>query len=77
MKEVGAIRKNVEQLQERLEALEAKLATYEEQIGKCRTEQSKLKKDMHFFEMMLLEEYHLILQLLEKDKTEIRLHHIP
>jgi chromosome segregation ATPase len=73
---VGTIRKNVDQLQERLEVLEAKLAAYEEEIGQCRSEQTKLKKEMHFFEMMLLEEYHLLLQLLEKEKTGIRLHHI-
>jgi hypothetical protein len=66
---------NIEQLQKRLLALEAKLQAYEQEIGNCRSEQGKLKKEMHFFEMMLLEEYQLLLQLLDKDKTEIRLHH--
>lgn len=67
----------MEQLQECLLAVEAKLAAYEQELEMCRSEQKKLKKEMHFFEMMLLEEYHLLLQLLEKDKTEIRLHHMP
>jgi hypothetical protein len=67
---------NIEQLQKRLLALEAKLQAYEQEIGKYRSEQGKLKKEMHFFEMMLLEEYQLLLQLLDKDKTEIRLHHL-
>jgi septal ring factor EnvC (AmiA/AmiB activator) len=70
------IRKRDEQLQQRLRQLEEKLDWCEEQLKLCHQENKKLKKDMRFFETMLLEEYHLLLQLLEKDKTGIRLHHL-
>lgn len=74
---MGAIQKKEEQLQKRLLEIEEKLACYEQEIGSYKSEQTKLKKEMRFFESMLLEEYHLLLQLLEKDKTGIRLHHLP
>jgi hypothetical protein len=74
---VGAISYKEEQLQKRLSEIEKKLACYELELGIYKSEQTKLKKEMRFFESMLLEEYHLLLQLLEKDKTGIRLHNIP
>jgi chromosome segregation ATPase len=74
---VGFIHKKEEQIQKRLVEIEEKLAMYEQEIGIYKKEQTKLKKEMRFFESMLLEEYHLLLQLLEKDKTGIRLHHLP
>ncbi|MCH5583540.1 hypothetical protein MK805_00955 [Shimazuella sp. AN120528] len=74
---MGAISKKEEQLQKRLLEIEEKLAYYEQEFGNYKDEQNKLKKEMRFFESMLLEEYHLLLQLLEKDKTGIRLHRLP
>jgi chromosome segregation ATPase len=74
---VGAIQKEEEQLQKRLIEIEEKLASCEQELSIYKSEQSKLKKEMRFFESMLLEEYHLLLQLLEKDKTGIRLHQLP
>jgi chromosome segregation ATPase len=74
---VGAIQKKEEQLQKRLLEIEEKLANYELEMRSYKSEHNKLKKEMRFFESMLLEEYHLLLQLLEKDKTGIRLHHLP
>lgn len=74
---MGTISKKEERLQKRLLEIEEKLAQYEQEISNNRREQNKLKSEMRFFESMLLEEYHLLLQLLEKDKTGIRLHHLP
>lgn len=65
-----------EEIQQRLKQLEERLAWCEQRLAACQQENEKLKKDMRFFEAMLLEEYHLLLELLEKNKTEIRLHHL-
>jgi hypothetical protein len=73
---VGAIQKEEKQLQKRLLEIEEKLAYCEQELCKYKSEQTRMRKEMRFFESMLLEEYHLLLQLLEKDKTGIRLHHI-
>ncbi|RAL25632.1 hypothetical protein [Thermoflavimicrobium daqui] len=61
-------------LSDQIERLEQKLNRYQAQIEKIAQENQKLKKNMRFFEMMLIEEYHLLIRLLGKEKENLRIH---
>lgn len=57
-----------EQIQDRMIHLEGKIEEVQQKLKRLTDENKKIKQDLKFFEMMLLEEYHLLLQLLGKDQ---------
>jgi len=61
------------QLTERIDKLEKLVESQQKQYETLLKENQKLKGDMKFFEMMLLEEYHLLLELLGK-RNHARIH---
>lgn len=63
-----------EQLQERVDRLEKQIEKVQQQLDQLVKENQTLKRDMRFFEFMLLEEYHLLIQLLGKDQNNLRIH---
>lgn len=56
--------------------IENKLVQFEQMIKDQQTQIEKMKKDLQFYELMLLEEYHLLLRLLGEDQQIIRIHRI-
>ncbi len=66
--------KETEQLKERLKRLEETINQYRQRMEQISEENKKLKKDIRFFEMVLLEEYQLLLQLLNKEGKPFRIH---
>ncbi|SEM69487.1 DUF5320 domain-containing protein [Lihuaxuella thermophila] len=63
-------------LEERLACLEEKLELMQQQLKQLVIENKKLRRDMKFFELMLLEEYHLLIQLLGRDQGDLSIHSI-
>jgi cell division protein FtsB len=59
---------------EEIAALYARIAQLEQAVEQQRAEMEKLKKDVYYFEMMLLEEYHMLLRLLGAERQKVRLH---
>lgn len=62
-------REKWKEIEDKIDRLEQTLRGQREQI-------EKMKKDMKFYELMLLEEYHLLLKLLGEDPKNIRIHQI-
>ncbi|SFI96898.1 hypothetical protein [Thermoflavimicrobium dichotomicum] len=54
--------------------LRHRMQRLEEQLEKIMKENEKLKRDMRFFESVLLEEYQLLLHLVNKDQGKLRIH---
>lgn len=69
---VSEMRKN-NKLEDRMEHLEKQLEMIQSHLHRLTKSNENTQKDMKFFETMLLEEYHLLLQLLGKDQ-DIRIH---
>lgn len=63
-------------LEERLACLEKKLELMQQQLNQLIIANKKLSRDMKFFELMLLEEYHLLIQLLGRDQGDLSIHSI-
>lgn len=61
------------QLKERIDKLEKVIESQQKQYETLLKENHKLKGDMKFFEIMLLEEYQLLLELLGK-RNHARIH---
>lgn len=57
----------IEELKERIQDLEKKLA-------ELRSEQKKMQKDMRFYEWMLMEEYRILLKFLGEETESYRIH---
>jgi chromosome segregation ATPase len=66
----------VKALQARLTQLEKQVGLMEEQIQLLVKRNQSLQEDMKFFELMLLEEYHLLVQLLGKEQHQLRIHSV-
>lgn len=60
-------------LQERIRHLEEKLESNQEQMKDLIKENRRMREEMRFFEMMLLEEYHLLISLLDQKQSKARL----
>jgi regulator of replication initiation timing len=60
-----------ESLDQQLSSLENRLEQIQAQVKDLLRENHKLKTDLKFFELMLLEEYHLLIQLLNRDQNKI------
>lgn len=56
------------EVQNRMLHLEGKIEEVQRKLQRLSDENKKMKQDLKFFEMLLLEEYHLLLQLLGKDQ---------
>jgi predicted nucleic acid-binding Zn-ribbon protein len=61
------------QLKERIDKLETLIESQQKQYETLLKENQKLKGDMKFFEMLLLEEYQLLLKILGK-RNHVRIH---
>jgi chromosome segregation ATPase len=66
--------KETEELKIRLKQLEEKLNQYRQKTEQISEENKRLKRDIRFFEMVLLEEYQLLLQLLNQEGKPFRIH---
>lgn len=68
-----------EQIQNRMIHLEEKIEEVQQKLKRLADENKKIKQDLKFFELMLLEEYHLLLQLLGKDQGKywLNIHRVP
>lgn len=62
-----------QQLKERLYQLEQQINTNNEEMRQWIRENRKLREEMKFFETLLLEEYQLLLNLLNKNRRSARL----
>ncbi|MBA4601481.1 hypothetical protein [Thermoactinomyces mirandus] len=54
-----------------LSRLEKRLEQIEAQVKDLLRENHKMKMDLKFFELMLLEEYHLLIQLLGREQNKL------
>ncbi|MFD1427344.1 hypothetical protein JOD24_002329 [Kroppenstedtia sanguinis] len=72
---VTAARTDPSHLRERIKQLEQKLDTNQTQLGELIKENRRMREEMKFFEVMLLEEYQLLISLLEKKQNNARIHH--
>jgi hypothetical protein len=66
----------VKALQARLTQLEKQVELMEEQVQLLVKRNQSLQENMKFFELMLLEEYHLLIQLLGKEQHQLRIHSV-
>jgi chromosome segregation ATPase len=66
----------VKALQARLTQLEKQVELMEEQVQSLVKRNQSLQENMKFFELMLLEEYHLLIQLLGKEQHQLRIHSV-
>lgn len=71
---VNGVKKNSE-LETRIAQLEKQLEGIQNNLQQLTKSTEKTNKEMKFFETMLLEEYHLLLQLLGKDQN-IQIHQV-
>ncbi len=62
--------------QRKWEQIENKLVQLEQIIEDQQAQIDKMKKDLQFYELMLLEEYHLLLRILGEDQKMIRIHQV-
>lgn len=53
-----------------------RISQLEKVITQQQAQLEKIKKDLQFYEWVLLEEYHLLLKILGEDKEKVRIHHI-
>lgn len=58
------------------EILQDHINRLEKRVKSQQLEIVNLKKDLRFYEMMLLEEYHLLLRLLGEDQPKARIHRL-
>lgn len=72
---ITANRPDYSHLRERIKQLEQKLDTNQTQLRELIKENRRMREEMRFFEIMLLEEYQLLISLLEKKQSHARLHH--
>ncbi|PTM59980.1 Myb-like DNA-binding domain-containing protein [Desmospora activa] len=63
-----------QKLKERLNQLEQQVGSNDEKMEQWIRESRKLREEMRFFETLLLEEYQLLLNLLNKNNRSARLH---
>lgn len=62
------------ELKERLNQLEKRVDSNREEMQQWIRESRKLREEMRFFEALLMEEYQLLLDLLNKNNRSVRLH---
>lgn len=75
-KEVRLLPDANKEIANRLVQLEAELILVREKMDSVVKENKKMKEDLRFFELMLMEEYHMLLQLLGQDHYPLRIHSI-
>ncbi|GGE20028.1 hypothetical protein GCM10011571_22470 [Marinithermofilum abyssi] len=60
----------------RIDQLEDLLRSRQEQVEQLVKENKQLKEEMKFFERMLVEQYQLLVKLLNKKDRDVRIHHL-
>ena len=60
-----------ESVDQQLSSLENRLEQIQAQVKDLLRENHKMKTDLKFFELMLLEEYHLLIQLLNREQNKV------
>ncbi|MFC4077039.1 hypothetical protein [Salinithrix halophila] len=63
-------------LKEKIRQLENTIQEGQTQLGDLLRENRKLRQEMKFFELMLLEEYNLLVSLMNKKNPKPRLQHL-
>lgn len=63
--------RQTECLDSRLSRLEEQMEKVQSQLEQLIRENQKIKQDFKFFELMLLEEYQLLVHLLKKDQNHL------
>lgn len=58
-------------IDQQLSSLENRLEQIQAQVKDLLRENHKMKTDLKFFELMLLEEYHLLIQLLNREQNKV------
>ncbi|SFS44671.1 hypothetical protein [Marininema halotolerans] len=61
-------------MRERVQRLEDKIHASQMQVEQLLKENRKLREEMKFFEMLLLEEYQLLVTLLDRKKSKAKIH---
>jgi predicted nuclease with TOPRIM domain len=69
-------RKESVEVQERLTQIEKQVEHIQEQMQQLAKRNQNLQEDMKFFELMLIEEYHLLIQLLGNESHQLRVHSV-
>jgi RsfA family transcription factor len=63
-------------IRERIDQLEDLLRSRQKQVEQLVKENKKLKEEMKFFELMLVEQYRILVNLLNKKDRDVRIHHL-
>ncbi|TCS95081.1 hypothetical protein EDD58_103507 [Hazenella coriacea] len=63
-------------LKVRVQRLESQVASLSKQIQSLTVENQKLRKDSRFFELMLLEQYQILIQLMGRNPSRLRVHSV-
>lgn len=58
----------------RLHRLESQVENLRKQVQSLNAENQKLRKECRFFELMLLEQYQILIQLMGRNRSRLRLH---
>lgn len=58
----------------RMEQIEQRVGLVQSEIKRLTESQEKMKQDLRFFELMLLEEYHMLLQIMDRQQGTLRIH---
>lgn len=57
-----------------MEQIEQRVGLVQSEIKRLTKSQEKMKQDLRFFELMLLEEYHMLLQIMDRQQGTLRIH---
>lgn len=58
----------------RVHRLESQVESLRKQVQSLTAENQKLRKDSRFFELMLLEQYQILIQLMGRNPSRLRIH---
>ncbi|SFX44295.1 hypothetical protein SAMN04487866_10814 [Thermoactinomyces sp. DSM 45891] len=67
-------RMNKQEMLEYMEQLEKRVGLVQSEIARLNHSHEKMKQDLRFLELMLLEEYHMLLQIMDRKQGTLRIH---
>ncbi|TCP64836.1 hypothetical protein [Baia soyae] len=67
-------RLNKQEMLEYMEQLEKRVGLVQSEITRLNHSHEKMKQDLRFLELMLLEEYHMLLQIMDRKQGTLRIH---
>lgn len=67
-------RMNKQEMLAYMEQIEQRVGLVQSEIKRLTKSQEKMKEDLRFFELMLLEEYHMLLQIMDRQQGTLRIH---